>query len=86
MNYTVKQQQAIESVDNNLQPISCGGSCKTQVDFKYILSILKSNQKIKPKNIIYFNYTEKATAELKSTIPKLSWQQPMNRYLSLSKY
>jgi len=73
--YTTSQQEAIETIDDNLQIIACAGSGKTQVVSQRVVHILKSKPEISPNNIIAFTYTEKAAAELKSRILKLCREQ-----------
>ncbi|MBI5189937.1 MAG: ATP-dependent helicase [Nitrospirae bacterium] len=73
MNYTTKQLEAIETIDNNLQIIACAGSGKTQVISQRIINILKTG--VTPSNIIAFTYTEKAAAELQARIIKLCQEQ-----------
>ncbi|MEZ4939195.1 MAG: UvrD-helicase domain-containing protein [Crocinitomicaceae bacterium] len=75
MNYTKEQQSAINTIDQNLQIIACAGSGKTQVISQRVVSILRDNPDIEPKNIIAFTYTEKAAAELKTRILKLCKEQ-----------
>ncbi len=75
MNYTEKQNQAINTIDKNLQIIACAGSGKTQVISQRIVNILKTKEGLEPKNIIAFTYTEKAAAELKTRVLKLCREQ-----------
>jgi DNA helicase-2/ATP-dependent DNA helicase PcrA len=73
MNYTAPQQQAIASLDQNLQIIACAGSGKTQVISARIVNILKSkkNKGVAPGNIVAFTFTDKAAGELKDRIHRL---------------
>jgi DNA helicase-2/ATP-dependent DNA helicase PcrA len=70
MNFTPSQQDAINTIDKNLQIIACAGSGKTGVVTERIVNILKSKSDIKPENIVAFTYTEKAAGELKTRIYK----------------
>ena len=74
MKYTLEQQNAINTIDNNLQIIACAGAGKTQVISQRVVEILKQDD-VDPKNIIAFTYTEKAAAELKTRILKLCREQ-----------
>jgi DNA helicase-2/ATP-dependent DNA helicase PcrA len=73
MNYTPKQQEAIQTINKNLQIIACAGSGKTQVISQRIINILKSG--VIPSKIIAFTYTDKAAAELQARILKLCREQ-----------
>lgn len=75
MDYTREQQEAINTIDQNLQIIACAGSGKTQVISQRIVNILKSKSGIIPQNIVAFTYTEKAAAELKTRVLKLCKEQ-----------
>jgi len=72
-NYTPKQQEAISTLDKNLQIIACAGSGKTQVISQRIIEILKTG--VHPSKIIAFTYTDKAAGELQSRILKLCKEQ-----------
>jgi DNA helicase-2/ATP-dependent DNA helicase PcrA len=72
--YTESQQEAINTLNQNLQIIACAGSGKTQVISQRIVNLLKQDN-IEPKNIIAFTYTEKAASELKSRVVKLCKEQ-----------
>jgi DNA helicase-2/ATP-dependent DNA helicase PcrA len=72
-NYTPRQQEAISTLDQNLQIIACAGSGKTQVISQRIIEILKTH--IHPSKIIAFTYTEKAAGELQARILKLCKEQ-----------
>ena len=74
MQYTVEQQNAINTTNQNLQIIACAGSGKTQVISQRIVNILKQGS-VEAKNIIAFTYTEKAAAELKTRVLKLCREQ-----------
>lgn len=71
--YTQRQQEAISTLDRNLQIIACAGSGKTQVISQRIIEILKTG--IHPSKIIAFTYTEKAAGELQARILKLCKEQ-----------
>ncbi|MHB8834323.1 MAG: ATP-dependent helicase [Candidatus Methylomirabilia bacterium] len=72
MKYTAAQQQAIGTIDSNLQIIACAGSGKTQVVSARIVEILKEGQgRVSPANIVAFTFTEKAAAELKDRVHRL---------------
>ncbi|WP_048642568.1 ATP-dependent helicase [Cyclobacterium amurskyense] len=75
MQYTKYQEEAINTIDQNLQIIACAGSGKTQVISQRIVNILKSKDDVNPSNIIAFTYTEKAAAELKTRVLKLCREQ-----------
>ena len=70
ISYTKEQQEALSTLNQNLQIIACAGSGKTQVISQRISNILKQPG-VLPKNIIAFTYTEKAAAELKSRVLKI---------------
>jgi DNA helicase-2/ATP-dependent DNA helicase PcrA len=72
-NYTPKQEEAIFTLNRNLQIIACAGSGKTQVISQRIIEILKTG--IHPSKIIAFTYTEKASGELQARISKLCKEQ-----------
>jgi DNA helicase II / ATP-dependent DNA helicase PcrA len=69
MHYTQSQQEAINTIDQNLQIIACAGSGKTQVISARIVEILKSGAD--PSEIIAFTFTEKAAGELRDRIDRL---------------
>lgn len=73
MNYTDRQNEAIQCIDQNLQIIACAGSGKTQVISARIVNILKTKQiqGISPANIVAFTFTEKSAGELKDRIHRL---------------
>jgi DNA helicase-2/ATP-dependent DNA helicase PcrA len=73
MNYTPQQQEAINTIDKNLQVIACAGSGKTQVISQRIITVLKSG--VHPSKIIAFTYTEKAAGELQARVLKLCREQ-----------
>lgn len=77
MQYTPKQQDAISTIDKNLQIIACAGSGKTQVVSARIINILKEKavEGVTPGNIVAFTFTEKAAGELKDRIYRLAKEE-----------
>lgn len=75
MNFTPAQTKAIEAIDINkhLHIIAVAGSGKTQTIAQRIVNLLQNN--IRPSEIVAFTYTEKAAAELKNRVLKLSRDQ-----------
>jgi DNA helicase-2/ATP-dependent DNA helicase PcrA len=73
--YTPKQLEVTNILNDNLQIIACAGSGKTQVISQRIVNLVKNQQDIEPKCIVAFTYTEKAAAELKTRILKLFKEQ-----------
>ena len=73
MKYTPSQQDAVETIGQNLQIIACAGSGKTEVVSARIVTILEEMMPkgIMPRNIVAFTFTDKAAAELKSRIALL---------------
>jgi len=71
MDLTHPQQEAINTIDSNLQIIACAGSGKTQVVSERIIKILQQDG-VLPRNIVAFTYTEKAAAELKHRVLTLA--------------
>ena len=65
---TVKQNEAIQEIERNLQIIACAGSGKTEVITRRIANILQSKSDIKPENIVAFTFTEKAAESMKRRI------------------
>jgi DNA helicase-2/ATP-dependent DNA helicase PcrA len=70
MNYTLAQQQAIQTLDRNLQLIACAGSGKTQVISRRIVELLRAGSQ--PGEIVAFTFTEKAAGELKDRIDRIA--------------
>lgn len=70
MELTKAQQQAIEYSGRNLQLIACAGSGKTEVVARRIAHLLTKQgaDRLEPRNIVAFTFTEKAAAELKERI------------------
>lgn len=75
MDYTIRQKQAIETVDRNLQIIACAGSGKTQVVAARVVEIFKRDEGCRPENIVAFTFTKKAAAELKDRINQLCLEE-----------
>jgi DNA helicase-2/ATP-dependent DNA helicase PcrA len=73
LRYTPPQQEAVETINQDLQIIACAGSGKTEVVSARIVKILEETMPkgIMPKNIVAFTFTDKAAAELKSRIALL---------------
>ncbi len=69
MQYTPSQQDAIDTIDQNLQIIACAGSGKTQVISARVVEILATG--VPPAQIVAFTFTEKAAGELKDRIDRL---------------
>lgn len=70
MELTSSQRQAIEYSGRNLQLIACAGSGKTEVVARRIAHLLnrQGDDRLEPRNIVAFTFTEKAAAELKERI------------------
>ena len=70
MELTKAQQQAIEYSGRNLQLIACAGSGKTEVVARRIAYLLtgQGDDRLEPRNVVAFTFTEKAAAELKERI------------------
>ena len=70
MELTQAQQQAIEYSGRNLQLIACAGSGKTEVVARRIAHLLtkQGDDRLAPRNVVAFTFTEKAAAELKERI------------------
>ena len=70
MELTKAQQQAIEYSGRNLQLIACAGSGKTEVVAQRIAHLLtkQGGDRLEPRNIVAFTFTEKTAAELKERI------------------
>jgi DNA helicase-2/ATP-dependent DNA helicase PcrA len=69
MGLTTSQQNAVNTVDSNLQMVACAGSGKTTTMVARILNLLKQPG-IKPENIVAVTYSKKAAASLKQKIYK----------------
>ena len=69
MDLTKTQQQAVRYSGKNLQLIACAGSGKTEVVAQRVAHLLtRSRQRLEPRNIVAFTFTNKAAAELKERI------------------
>jgi DNA helicase II / ATP-dependent DNA helicase PcrA len=70
LSYTLAQQDAIQTIDQNLQIVACAGSGKTQVLAERVVEILhrKRGDGIEPRSIVAFTFTDRAGAELKDRI------------------
>jgi DNA helicase-2/ATP-dependent DNA helicase PcrA len=66
MDYTKSQQEAIRTINQNLQIIACAGSGKTEVVAARVAEILANGAV--PASVVAFTFTEKAAAELKDRI------------------
>lgn len=69
MALTISQQNAVNTVDSNLQMVACAGSGKTTTMVSRILNLLKQPG-VKPENIVAVTYSKKAAASLKQKIYK----------------
>ena len=70
MKLTESQRQAIEYEGRNLQLIACAGSGKTEVVARRVAHLLRdgNGERLEPRNIVAFTFTNKAAAELKERI------------------
>lgn len=70
MQLTNAQQQAVEYDGRNMQLIACAGSGKTEVLARRVAHLLNrdGSERLEPRNIVAFTFTEKAAAELKERI------------------
>ena len=70
MNLTKAQERAVKYSGRNLQLIACAGSGKTEVVARRIAHLLtkRSRNRLEPRNIVAFTFTNKAAAELKERI------------------
>jgi DNA helicase-2/ATP-dependent DNA helicase PcrA len=70
MEFTKAQLEAIGHRDGHLQIIACAGSGKTEVVARRVAELLRSRdgERLAPRNIVAFTFTEKAAAELKERI------------------
>lgn len=69
MSLTNSQQNAVNTLDQNLQMVACAGSGKTTTMVARILNLLKQPD-INPENIVAVTYSKKAAASLKQKIYK----------------
>jgi len=68
---TPSQRRAIEHDGDNLQLIACAGSGKTEVVARRVVHLLTPGPRVDrlaPRNIVAFTFTDKAAAELKERI------------------
>lgn len=65
--WTTNQQEAIDTVGQNMQIVACAGSGKTSTMVAHILKLLNEPD-VGPENIVAITYTEKAAAALKQKI------------------
>ena len=70
MQLTEAQRQAITYEGRNLQLIACAGSGKTEVVAQRVAHLLTKTdrERLEPRNIVAFTFTEKAAAELRERI------------------
>lgn len=69
MKLTASQEQAVKHKGRNLQLIACAGSGKTEVVAQRVAHLLTQREdRLEPRNIVAFTFTEKAAAELKERI------------------
>ena len=70
MNLTKSQRQAVTYNGRNLQLIACAGSGKTEVVAQRVAHLLTKpgKNRLNPRNIVAFTFTNKAAAELKERI------------------
>lgn len=70
MQLTDAQRQAVEYDGRNMQLIACAGSGKTEVLARRVAHLLNRDgpERLEPRNIVAFTFTEKAAAELKERI------------------
>lgn len=62
-NLSLKQEEAVKTIDEDLEIIACAGAGKTGVVTRRIINILKCNKDVLPENIVAFTFTEKAAEE-----------------------
>ena len=70
MHLTDAQTNAVLHAGRNLQIIACAGSGKTEVVARRVAHLLTRNNddRLKPRNIVAFTFTDKAAAELKERV------------------
>ena len=68
MKLTKAQQQAVKYSGKNLQLIACAGSGKTEVVAQRVAYLLTCRQRLEPRNIVAFTFTNKAAAELRERV------------------
>ena len=72
MHLTNSQRSAINHDGRNLQLIACAGSGKTEIVSRRITHLLSQQDSLSPANILAFTFTDKAAAELKERIVKIT--------------
>jgi DNA helicase II / ATP-dependent DNA helicase PcrA len=65
--WTDNQQEAIDTIEQNMRIVACAGSGKTTTMVEHILHLLNQAD-VEPENIVAITYTEKAAASLKQKI------------------
>ncbi|MDE5885535.1 MAG: ATP-dependent helicase [Oscillospiraceae bacterium] len=65
-NISLKQIEAVNAIDEDVEIIACAGAGKTSVVTRRIVNILKCKPDVKPANIVAFTFTKKAAEELRS--------------------
>lgn len=65
---TDSQQEAVKTLDKNLEIIACAGAGKTKTITLRIINLIASG--VKPENIVAITFTRKAAAEMKARIYK----------------
>ena len=70
MNLTKAQERAVKYSGRNLQLIACAGSGKTEVVARRVAHLLtkRGKNRLEPRNIVAFTFTNKAAVELKERI------------------
>lgn len=67
-NLSLKQIEAVNAIDDDVEIIACAGAGKTGVVTRRIINILKCKDDVIPNNIVAFTFTKKAAEELKSRV------------------
>ena len=63
---TPKQEEAVRTLDQNLEIVACAGAGKTKTITLRIINLIASG--VKPENIVAITFTRKAAQEMKSRI------------------
>ncbi len=63
---TTKQEEAVRTIDQNLEIIACAGAGKTKTITLRIINLIANG--VKPENIVAITFTKKAAAEMKARI------------------
>ncbi len=63
---TPKQQEAVRTIDRNLEIIACAGAGKTKTITHRIINLIAKG--VSPENIVAITFTRKAAAEMKGRI------------------